>query len=104
ESAIETVRTEIIEPLRALRRKLRHYSDKDVQHLREGVRALEREGEKVAQARLAGLARWLCGNLSLRDRVAAAWGNLALYLGPERAGSSEAALLREELEAVVLDD
>jgi uncharacterized protein (TIGR02444 family) len=47
ERAIETVRTEIIEPLRALRRKLRHHSDKDVQHLREGVKALEREGEKA---------------------------------------------------------
>ncbi len=100
ERAIQTVRSEIIEPLRTLRRRLKHHFDDDVQHLREGVKALELAGEKAAQARLVGLARRLRGDPSPGACFAAACGNLALYLGPERAGGSEAALLREALETL----
>jgi uncharacterized protein (TIGR02444 family) len=99
ERAIGTVRTEIIEPLRTLRRRLRHHCDEDVRHLREGVKALELAGEKAAQARLVALARGLCGELSPGASLAAACGNLSLYLGPKRAGGREAAQLREALEA-----
>ena len=51
-----TLRSEIVEPLRSLRRKLRHHPDRDVQRLREGVKALELAGEKLVQDRLARLA------------------------------------------------
>lgn len=101
--AIEPLRTEIIEPLRALRRRLRHHPDEDVRHLREGVKELELAGEKAAQARLVGLAGPLHGELSPADCLAAAYGNLALYLGPEGTDGSEATLLREALEAFTSD-
>ena len=51
-----TLRSEIVEPLRRLRRKLRHHPDGDVQRLREGVKVLEIAGEKLVQERLARLA------------------------------------------------
>jgi uncharacterized protein (TIGR02444 family) len=99
EGAIRPVRTEFIEPMRSLRRKLRHHPDEDVRRLREGVKELELEGEKVAQARLAGLARDLPDAISRGAGLENAYRNLALYLGPKAAGGSEATLLREALEA-----
>src|SRR5215510_7813899 len=40
ERAVRDIKTEIVEPLRALRRRLKGKRDKDVQDLREGVKAL----------------------------------------------------------------
>ena len=56
EQVAGTLRSEIVEPLRRLRRKLRHHPDGDVQRLREGVKVLEIAGEKLVQERLARLA------------------------------------------------
>src|SRR5437762_1049410 len=73
-----TLRSEIVEPLRNLRRKLRDHPDRDVQRLREGVKALEIAGEKLVQERLARLA----GSRGAKTRAegwrAVAHANLAL--------------------------
>src|ERR1700751_4610379 len=42
-----SLRSESVEPMRRLRRKLRHHPAGDVQRLREGVKALEIGGEKL---------------------------------------------------------
>src|SRR5690242_19214991 len=55
ERATGTLRSEIVEPLRRLRRNFRHQPDGEVQQLREGVKAIELAGEKLVQARLARL-------------------------------------------------
>jgi uncharacterized protein (TIGR02444 family) len=88
-----TVRREVVEPLRWLRRRLRQYLAADIQKLREGVKTLELEGEKLVQMRLARLARPARKGVSREDRLAAADANLALYLGPESASSTEAAVI-----------
>jgi uncharacterized protein (TIGR02444 family) len=98
-----TLRSEIIEPLRNLRRNLRRHPDRDVQRLREGVKALELAGEKLVQERLAGLAGDAGENPSPRDRQAAAHANLALYLGGEGVHSKEAAIIREAIDAFPQD-
>jgi uncharacterized protein (TIGR02444 family) len=96
EATTGMLRSEIIEPLRSLRRKLRHHPDGDVQELREGLKALELAGEKAAQARLARLCVRVRTDASPEDRLAAAHDNLVLYLGLEgmRDGREAAAILR----------
>ena len=84
--AICTIRVEIVEPLRALRRGLTRDLDADVQRLRESVKALELEAEKLAQRRLA-----------------AAHENFALYLGRKKVCGAEAVVIRKALEVFVLD-
>ena len=56
DQAVRAIQTEIVTPLRALRRRLRTDPDADIQHLREAIKALELDAEKIAQARLAGCA------------------------------------------------
>jgi uncharacterized protein (TIGR02444 family) len=99
ERAIGTVRYEVVKPLRSLRRRLKDIPEPDIQQLREGVKALELAGEKLVQTRLARLAGPALGNIPAKDRCAAAGANLALYLGPERAHSAEAMVIREALES-----
>ena len=95
------IRADIVEPLRELRRKLRADPDVDVQHLREGIKALELAAEKVIQVRLGRTARPGGRGADPAARAAAARANLALYLGPELARSREAATIGEALEAFV---
>lgn len=97
------LRREIVEPLRNLRRKLRQQPDSDVQKLREGVKALELAGEKLVQERLARLAGDAGAKPSRRARRAAAYANLALYLGGEGGRSKEAAVIEEALDAFAHD-
>ena len=103
EQVAGTLRSEIVEPLRGLRLKLRHHPDGDVQRLREGVKELEIAGEKLVQERLARLA----GNRSAKTCPegwrAAAHANLALYLGGEGAHSEQAAVIEEALDAFTQD-
>ena len=94
-----TLRSEIVEPLRSLRRKLRHHPDGEVQRLREGVKVLELAGEKLIQERLARVAGRGCAKKSRRDRRGAAHANLALYLGGGGLRSKEAAIVEEALDA-----
>jgi uncharacterized protein (TIGR02444 family) len=98
----QPIRADIVEPLRALRRKLRADPDADIQGLREGIKALELAAEKVIQVRLGRSAR-PGGGADPAARAAAARTNLALYLGPEIAQSREAATIGEALEAFLRD-
>ena len=98
-----TLRSEIVEPLRRLRRNLRHHPDRDVQRLREGVKALELAGEKLTQARLARLAGSACAHRDAAGRRDAAHSNLALYLGREEVRSKEAAVIEDALDAFAQD-
>jgi uncharacterized protein (TIGR02444 family) len=99
ERAACTIRADVVEPLRALRRNLRQHPDTDVQHLREGVKALELAAEKLVQSRFARFAGPCDASRSRDARLDAAYDNFALYLGPERVGSAEAATIRQALEA-----
>jgi uncharacterized protein (TIGR02444 family) len=93
------IRGELVEPLRALRRRLRFHPDADVQRLREEIKRLELAAERILQNRLGRIA-WTPGSDNApASRVAAAEANLALYLGPEAAGSAEAATIRDALRA-----
>jgi uncharacterized protein (TIGR02444 family) len=95
-----TLRSEIVEPLRRLRRKLRNHPDGDVQQLREGVKALELAGEKVVQARLTCLDPPARRSVPLEGRLAAARENLALYLGPQtEVAGREVGLILDTLDA-----
>ena len=93
------LRSEVVDPLRSLRRKLRHNPDGDVQRLREGVKVLELAGEKLVQERLARLAGGGRAETDPGGRRAAAHANLALYLGGEGVRSKEAAVIEEALDA-----
>jgi uncharacterized protein (TIGR02444 family) len=97
------LRSEIVEPLRQLRRRLRRHPDGDVQKLREGVKALELEGEKLIQARLVGLAGRGHTQTLLEDGRDTAHANLALYLGSEGVRSGEAAVIFATLDAFARD-
>jgi uncharacterized protein (TIGR02444 family) len=94
--ATQVIQKDIVEPLRMLRRRLKHHPEKDVQLLRDGVKALELAAEKGAQMRLARLAG-RSGDLAVEARLADARANLALYLGPEPARGGEAAIILEAL-------
>jgi uncharacterized protein (TIGR02444 family) len=101
--AAGALRSELIEPLRSLRRKLRHHPDSDVQKLREGVKALELAGEKLVQDRLAQLAGSAGAKPCPGGGRTAAHANLALYLGGERVHSREAAVLEKALDEFARD-
>jgi uncharacterized protein (TIGR02444 family) len=87
------IRVHIVEPLRALRRKLKPCSDEDVQRLRDAIKATEIAAEKVIQIRLCRTARPMNGGADPAARNAAARANLGLYLGPELACSPEASTI-----------
>ena len=89
---------DIVEPLRALRRRLSSDLDADVQRLREGIKTLELAAEKVIQHRLDRTARPAFGDTDPATRAATAYANLALYLGPEMTCSAEATTIGEALE------
>jgi uncharacterized protein (TIGR02444 family) len=93
--------TDIVEPLRALRRKLSSAPDRDVQRLREGIKALELAAEKVIQDRLGCAARPAFGDADPAARAGAACANLALYLGPEMTRGAEAATIAEAVEVLL---
>jgi uncharacterized protein (TIGR02444 family) len=99
DAAIAGLRDNAVEPLRALRRRLKAAPGLDSQELRRRVLATELAAERRVQFRLAAwLMAWAGG--AEPDRSAAAEANLAVYLGGE-AQSHEAALLREALAALV---
>jgi uncharacterized protein (TIGR02444 family) len=93
------IRGELVEPLRALRRKLRSNPDADIQRLREEIKRLELAAERIIQNRLASLAGMPGSDDDPASRIATAEANLALYLGPEVTGSAEAAIIRDALRA-----
>jgi uncharacterized protein (TIGR02444 family) len=102
DQAIHAIRLDVIEPLRALRRRLKPSGDADIQGLREMIKTLEIDAEKAAQKRLALLA----GPVSTAhraERLADAEANLALYLGPAAAQGSAAAVIRGQLKLFAQD-
>jgi uncharacterized protein (TIGR02444 family) len=101
--AIRAIRVEIVEPLRALRRRLKSAPDADIQRLREAVEAIELKAEKTALHRLAGSAAPPDGDADPAARLAAAQANFALCLGPETALAVEAAVIREAVARFVAD-
>jgi uncharacterized protein (TIGR02444 family) len=92
------ISADIVRPLRALRRKLSSDPSADVQRLREGIKALELAAEKVVQDRLGRSTRPAFGDIDPAARTAAAYSNLALYLGAEMVRSPEAATIAKALE------
>jgi uncharacterized protein (TIGR02444 family) len=99
ERAAGPIRSDLVEPLRALRRRLRSNPDADIQELREEIKRLELSAERILQNRLARIARTPGGENDPASRHAAAEANLALYLGLAAAGSAEAAIIRDALRA-----
>jgi uncharacterized protein (TIGR02444 family) len=100
DQAVRAIRTEIVEPLRTLRRRLKGNPDTSVQKLREDVKELELAAERVVQSRLARLAGPRDSEASHDARLAAAYANLTLYLGPERLDVAEVAVIRKAIEAI----
>jgi uncharacterized protein (TIGR02444 family) len=98
--AVSDIRTGIVGPLRELRRRLRSDPCADVQRLRNGVKALELTAEKLVQSRLARMAGPIDTEPSQQSRLAVAYANFGLYLGPTRAGSAEAGVIRDALDAL----
>jgi uncharacterized protein (TIGR02444 family) len=98
DQAVRTIQVEIVAPLRALRRRLRNEPDADTQRLREAIKVLELDAEKIAQARLDGCAGPPATDANPAERLAAAGANLALYLGSDRARGAAAAVIRKALE------
>jgi uncharacterized protein (TIGR02444 family) len=98
DQAARAIQTEIVMPLRALRRRLRTDLDADIQRLREAIKALERGAEKIAQARLASCAGPPATDVDPVERRAAARANLTLSLGADQAHSAAAGVIRRALE------
>jgi uncharacterized protein (TIGR02444 family) len=103
EHATGALRHDVVEPLRRLRRKLRQNPDDDVQQLREGVKALELRGEKLIQKRLARIAGSNCAKAGWASRRAAAYANLALYLGAAGVRRKETGVILKALGACARD-
>jgi uncharacterized protein (TIGR02444 family) len=97
EHAVYSIRVEVIEPLRALRRHLSTIVDADIQRVRERIKVVEIEAEEAAQFRLAGIAGTLF-NADPVQRLADAEANLDLHLSTVNAGATHAAIIRRELQ------
>jgi uncharacterized protein (TIGR02444 family) len=97
EAAIGGLRGDIIEPLRALRRRLKADPDPDLRELRRKILGTELTAERRVQHRLAAMLDGV--DWTEPDRLATAEANLAFYVGAE-AQSPQAALLRASLAAL----
>jgi uncharacterized protein (TIGR02444 family) len=86
-----------VEPVRALRRKLKTEDSPDIREFRGQVAALELRAERGAQHRLAANFEHRSPQLPVADRLAAAAANLELYLGADLAGSAAARRLLDAL-------
>lgn len=94
---IETLRRQVIQPLRALRRELKADVAADVQRLRDQIKKVEIDAEKAALERLAKHA----GRVTTSEPAKCltdAKANLARYLGPEAAQSPEASVIRDAID------
>ena len=98
DQAARAIQTEVVTPLRALRRRLRTDPDAEIQHLREEIKALELDAEKIAQARLAGCAGPPATDVDPVERLAAAGANLTLSLGANQAHGAAAGVIRRALQ------
>jgi uncharacterized protein (TIGR02444 family) len=96
--AASAIQTEIVMPLRALRRRLRTDPDADIHRLREALKGLELDAERIAQARLAGCAGPSVIDIDPVERLAAARANLTLSLGADQAQAAAARVIHRALE------
>jgi uncharacterized protein (TIGR02444 family) len=94
--AVGAIRVDVIEPLRALRRRLKTAADTDIRRLRERVKALELDAEKAAQDRLAALAGPAL-ETDCAECLVDAEANLVRCLGSAAAQGDAAAVLRGAL-------
>jgi uncharacterized protein (TIGR02444 family) len=99
ERAIQSLRSEVVAPLRALRRRLKPSREADIQRLRDRIAGLELAAERAVQQRLAARAEPPARPADVTDRRADAEANLALYLGADAAERAEAAVTRRALAA-----
>jgi uncharacterized protein (TIGR02444 family) len=99
ERATERLRAEVVAPLRALRRRIEPCGEADLRRLRAAVARLELAAEKAVQRRLAANAVPPARRAAAIRCRADARANLAFYLGPGAARSSEAAVIRRALAA-----
>ena len=100
ESVAGPWRRETVEPLRALRRRIKETPDAG--SLYEALKAAELAAEQVAQDRLTALAP-----AEIRagaDRLGDALANLALYLGANAAGAAAEPLRRALADEIRLGD
>jgi uncharacterized protein (TIGR02444 family) len=97
EAAGRPLRTEIVVPLRRLRRRIEPHPEADFRRLRAAILALELEAERAVQERLAGGAGPAGGPPDLPARRADAQANLQFYLGAEAAEQAEAAVVGRAL-------
>jgi uncharacterized protein (TIGR02444 family) len=100
DQAVRAIQADIVMPLRALRRRFRTNPDVDIQRLREAIKALELDAEKIAQARLAGCAVPPAIDIDPVERLAAAGANLTLSLGADQAHGAAAGVIRRALEGL----
>lgn len=100
DQAIRTMRVDVIEPLRQLRRRLKPAPDAGIQRLRDKIKAPEIDAEKAAQERLAALVA-PASKSDFAERLADAEANFALYLQPAAAQSKTATIIRDELRRFV---
>lgn len=102
EAAVQVLRVEAIEPLRALRRALKAAGDPDILRLRGRIKAVELEAEKAAQQRLARLAG-RATRAGPDQRIGDAEANLALCLPGAAASGPEAVAIRREVQRFVAE-
>ncbi len=90
--AVAEIDSEVIEPLRALRRRIRTSSDPDILRLRDRVKRIELDAEQTALYRLAALAgpRAESGSGGYLGNAEA---NARLYLGAAANSRPQAAAL-----------
>jgi uncharacterized protein (TIGR02444 family) len=99
DQAAAGLRTEIVVPLRQMRRRLDPAMQADIAPLRGAVAALELMAERAVQERLAALAGPSAALADAAARRADAQANMALYLGPDAAGRAEAQRVRRAFAA-----
>ena len=98
EAAAAPLRNAVVGQVRELRRRLKPSPESGAQGLRRRIAALELSAERRVQERLAAAIGAARGDA---DPIAGAAANLALYLGPGRGASAEAAILRAAFAALV---
>jgi uncharacterized protein (TIGR02444 family) len=97
--ATRALRTEIVRPLRRLRRHLAGFAEPDLRHLYEAFKRLELAAERAVQHRLAAHAGPAGRRTDGRRRRADAAANLALTLGADGATRPEALVLQRAMAA-----
>jgi uncharacterized protein (TIGR02444 family) len=92
------LRTELVAPLRQLRRRIATHPEADFRRLRAAILELELMAERAVQERLADGAGPCERTAHLPARRGDARANLIFYLGADAAGRAEAMVVGRALE------